>query len=40
MLTLKRRDNRGPDIAVRRIIKSEIKIANGIKGCRSIWHKH
>ena len=38
-LGLKRRRNPRPDIAVRRIIESEIKITNGIKGYRSIWHK-
>ena len=38
-LGLKRRGNPRPDIAVRRIIESEIKITNGIKGYRSIWHK-
>ena len=38
-LGLKRRGNPRPGIAVRRIIESEIKITNGIKGYRSIWHK-
>ena len=38
-LGLKRLGKPRPDIAVRRIIESKIKIINGIKGYRSIWHK-
>ena len=38
-LRLKQRGNPRPDIAVRCIIEIEIKITNGIKGYRSIWHK-
>ena len=38
-LGLKRRRNPRPEIAVRCIIESEIKITNSIKGYRSIWHK-
>ena len=38
-LGLKRRGNPPPDMAVRRIIQSEIESTSGIKGYRNIWHK-
>ena len=38
-LGLKSRGNPRPDIAVRRLIESEIKTTNDIEGYRSIWYK-
>ena len=38
-LKLKRRGNSCPEIAVRRIIESETKITDGVKGYKGIWHK-